>query len=1427
MDWKLLVCLTFLLNVWGAQTNVDWEVQRYDGWYNNLAHHSTGTKDSKFLRLNPASYSDGVYEVAKEPELPNPRIISDVVMKGQSGLASPRNLTVLGVFFGYHLLSEIVSTEHCACPAEFLNIYIPGGDKVFDPTNKSNVVLPYQRSKWSPGTGRSPNNPRDQVNSVTTWIDGSSIYGSSHSWCDALRSFSGGQLASGADKQFPSNAKSSLPMWKAPDPSTGQRGNEGIYGFGNAMANESPFLQAASIVWFRYHNYLAQTFMERNPDWTDEDVFQNARKWVIATYQTDPSVSSEFRAITSQVLYSMMPSGNPNLQNGADVDELILGMASQIAEKEDNIVVEDLRDYWYGKMQYSRTDLSAFSIQGGRDFGLSSFNKVKKSSGYTPLQGWQDIQNSEIRENLSSLYNNDIDKLELIPGAMLEINGGLGEFVTNLILEQFIQIRDGDRFWFENNKNGLFNQTEIDQIRNTKFHHVLLAVINATDKDIQDSIFQWKAGDPCSQPSQLRSDELEKCVPLTVANYFEGSAAGFGIAITALCLLPLVSLLLAYGIAKSQEKAFNRFQKKIHSTGINEAKGGEVTEWCGDGEPNQQVLIKFLPNRTITVSDTRQTKTRTINLQNQQKVNVVLSNSDGDRALCLKIPKEYDLVLFFDNQGERTSFVHKFNELFNGSGVTPSLLELNEKSLLKESFSKKQRREMLETFFRHSMSHVIAIQRADAGELQQRSVRDALKSEISREELAELLGLDQRASFVDSLFSLADKDKNGYLSFKELCFILAKLFKGKADEKLQFLFAMHDSNGNGTLTKEEFSRMLRSFSEISHYLSPDQTEKVIESMLNEAGFSSRQEITWDEFYSLFKDHTSRLRYTDVCHSQINEFFICYEYLHINFYCRTNYNVNQRQIYTEARREKYERNKLRQKIQQLKRWVENYRRHIVCLTIFYGISAGLFAERGYYYGFASPPTGISQSTYVGLIVSRGSAACVSFMFSYMLLTMCRNLITFLRETFLNRYIPFDAAVDFHRWIAMSALILSILHTLGHLVNVYIFSITPLSILGCVFPTVFTDDGSEYPQRYYWWFFETIPGMTGVLLLLVLALMYIFACYHFRRVSFRWFWITHHLYVIFYVLTIIHGSFALIQQPRFHIYFIVPAIIYVGDKLVSLSRKKVEIEVLKAERLPSGVTHLKFQRPSDFDYKSGQWVRIACLSLGTDEYHPFTLTSAPHETSLSLHIRAVGPWTTRLRETYNNSNSPKLYLDGPFGEGHQEWNRFEVSVLVGGGIGVTPFASILKDLVFRSSINASIQCKKVYFIWVTRTQKQFEWLTDIIRKVEEKDTNDLLSVHIYITQLAEKYDFRTTMLYICERNFQRVQNRSLLTGLRSVTHFGRPPFVDFFKSLQDVHPTAKKIGVFSCGPPGMTKNVETACRKLNKKDESYFVHHYENF
>ncbi|EDL80032.1 rCG26886, isoform CRA_b [Rattus norvegicus] len=1321
-----------------------------------------------------------------------------------------------------------------------------------------------------------------------------------------------------------------------------------LIAFGAQRGNREPFLQALGLLWFRYHNLCAKRLAQEHPHWGDEELFQHARKRVIATYQNiamyewlpsflkqtppeypgyhpflDPSISPEFVVASEQFLSTMVPPGvymrnaschfqgianrnssvsgalrvcnsywsreNPKLQRAEDVDALLLGMASQIAEREDHLVVEDVQDFWPGPLKFSRTDYLASCLQRGRDLGLPSYTKAREALGLPPVSHWQDINpalsrsNGTVLEATAALYNQDLSRLELLAGGLLESHGDPGPLFSAIVLDQFVRLRDGDRYWFENNRNGLFSKEEIAEIRNTSLRDILVAVTNVDPSALQPSVFFWLAGDPCPQPSQLSTQGLPACAPLFVRDYFKGSGFGFGLTIGTLCCFPLVSLLSAWIVARLRMRNFKRLQRQDRQSIMCEklVGGVEALEWQGRKEPCRPVLVHLQPGQ-IRVVDGRLTVLRTIQLRPPQQVNLILSSNRGRRTLLLKIPKEYDLVLLFNMEEERQALVENIRAALKENGLSFQEWELREQELMRAAVTRQQRGHLLETFFRHLFSQVLDINQADAGTLPLDSstkVREALTCELSRAEFADSLGLKPQDMFVESMFSLADKDGNGYLSFREFLDILVVFMKGSPEEKSRLMFRMYDFDGNGLISKDEFIRMLRSFIEISNNcLSKDQLAEVVESMFWESGFQDKEELTWEDFHFMLRDHDSDLRFTQLCvkgvevpeviknlcrrASYISQEKICPS-PRMSAHCARNNTKTasspqrlqcpvdtdppqeirrrfgkkvtsfQPLLFTEAHREKFQRSRRHQTVQQFKRFIENYRRHIGCVAVFYTITGALFLERAYYYAFAAHHSGITDTTRVGIILSRGTAASISFMFSYILLTMCRNLITFLRETFLNRYIPFDAAVDFHRFIASTAIILTVLHSAGHVVNVYLFSISPLSVLSCLFPDLFHDDGSEFPQKYYWWFFQTVPGLTGVLLLLALAIMYVFASHHFRRRSFRGFWLTHHLYIFLYILLIIHGSFALIQMPRFHIFFLVPAIIYVGDKLVSLSRKKVEISVVKAELLPSGVTHLRFQRPQGFEYKSGQWVRIACLALGTTEYHPFTLTSAPHEDTLSLHIRAAGPWTTRLREIYSPPTGdtcaryPKLYLDGPFGEGHQEWHKFEVSVLVGAGIGVTPFASILKDLVFKSSVSCQVFCKKIYFIWVTRTQRQFEWLADIIREVEENDSRDLVSVHIYITQLAEKFDLRTTMLYICERHFQKVLNRSLFTGLRSVTHFGRPPFEPFFNSLQEVHPQVRKIGVFSCGPPGMTKNVEKACQLINKQDRTHFSHHYENF
>ena len=117
-------------------------------------------------------------------------------------------------------------------------------------------------------------------------------------------------------------------------------------------------------------------------------------------------------------------------------------------------------------------------------------------------------------------------------------------------------------------------------------------------------------------------------------------------------------------------------------------------------------------------------------------------------------------------------------------------------------------------------------------------------------------------------------------------------------------------------------------------------------------------------------------------------------------------------------------------------------------------------------------------------------------------------------------------------------------------------------------------------------------------------------------------------------------------------------------------------------------------------------------------------------------------------------PKVRIQGPFGGGNQDWYKFEVAVMIGAGIGVTPYASILNDLVFGTSTNrySGVACKKVYFLWITQSHRQFEWFIDVLREVEKKDVTNVLEIHIFITQFFHKFDLRTTMLvsYNCHNS-----------------------------------------------------------------------------
>ena len=74
----------------------------------------------------------------------------------------------------------------------------------------------------------------------------------------------------------------------------------------------------------------------------------------------------------------MIPSHPQDVLQDSTVEELLMGMASQIAEQEDSVLCSDVRDKLFGPMEFSRRDLGALNIMRGRDNGLPDYNTVRK-----------------------------------------------------------------------------------------------------------------------------------------------------------------------------------------------------------------------------------------------------------------------------------------------------------------------------------------------------------------------------------------------------------------------------------------------------------------------------------------------------------------------------------------------------------------------------------------------------------------------------------------------------------------------------------------------------------------------------------------------------------------------------------------------------------------------------------------------------------------------------------------------------------------------------------------------------------------------------------------------------------------------------------------------------------------------------------------
>jgi hypothetical protein len=489
----LAVTCAVLFALAGVTSSASGDVRSIDGSNNNAMNSNWGAAGSQLLRISPVNYpGDGSgATILSSPARPNPREISNAIFPQITSLTNARGMTngvwQWGQFVDHDL--DLTGTN----PAETMMIMSPG-----DPHGVT--MIPFERSVIDPATGTSGANPRQHSNSLTSYLDGSMVYGSDATRATALRTGIDGKLKmSGSGTLLPLNtAEYGLDTTFMAD---GGLGAPELFVAGDVRANEQIGLTAIHTLFAREHNRLASHLRTNNPSWEDDQLYETARRIVGAEIQAityneflpallgshapraedynydpivDATIATEFSTALFRVGHTMLspnlmlagdsgaPIGslslresffNPGvIQNDPDViNHVLMGLAHSQSQEIDAQLVDDVRNFLFTPNSGPGIDLASLNIQRGRDHGLPDYNTVRVAYLLDPVDSFDDITSDvSLQATLHSLYNT-VDNIDVWVGALAEDHvpgASVGELVMAGLVDQFERLRDGDAFFF-------------------------------------------------------------------------------------------------------------------------------------------------------------------------------------------------------------------------------------------------------------------------------------------------------------------------------------------------------------------------------------------------------------------------------------------------------------------------------------------------------------------------------------------------------------------------------------------------------------------------------------------------------------------------------------------------------------------------------------------------------------------------------------------------------------------------------------------------------------------------------------------------------------------------------------------------------------------------------------------------------------------
>ncbi|XP_067864216.1 eosinophil peroxidase-like isoform X2 [Heptranchias perlo] len=402
-------------------------------------------------------------------------------------------------------------------------IKIPPNDTRIKDTK---ICLPFFRSAPACGSGELGSlfgdiNTRQQINSLTAFIDVNEVYGNTECLANKLRNLTNELGLMAINEEFSDNGLEYLPFNTIARNLCGRMGESCLtsqnstpcFIAGDVRVNEHLGVLSFHTIFLREHNRLARELKRLNPHWSGETTYQEARKILGAFQQiinhrdyvplligqeamqkylpdyeaydefVDPSIANVFSTAAFRFGHLTIPpiltrlaenyQEHPQYKNlllhetfftpwrvvrEGGVDPIIRGLLANPAklQTQHKMMPDELREKLFKLTAHLALDLGALNMQRSRDHGIPGYNAWRKFCGLSQpknvIQLSAVLKSLELATKLLNVYGTP-DNIDVWLGGVSEpfVEGGkLGPLLACLIGQQFRNLREGDRFWWEN-----------------------------------------------------------------------------------------------------------------------------------------------------------------------------------------------------------------------------------------------------------------------------------------------------------------------------------------------------------------------------------------------------------------------------------------------------------------------------------------------------------------------------------------------------------------------------------------------------------------------------------------------------------------------------------------------------------------------------------------------------------------------------------------------------------------------------------------------------------------------------------------------------------------------------------------------------------------------------------------------------------------